>query len=160
MGVRACNEDDLELLRAKRDRAAAGLLLNLLKEHHDYSVPKPPPAPAFPVKVVKAPTPAPASVDLPPPTPTLAQVRRAVLSYFRMDYVDFISNRRVKSIVYPRQISFYLANSLTRSSLKGIGMICGGKDHTTVLHGIRVIEQKIKEDWRVAFDVAAIEATI
>ena len=57
-----------------------------------------------------------------------------------------VSSRRSRDVVRPRQIAMYLAKSLTSRSLPEIGRRFGGRDHTTVLHSVRKVEQMMKDD--------------
>jgi chromosomal replication initiator protein len=59
---------------------------------------------------------------------------------------DLLSQRRHRSVVWPRQIGMYLAKHLTARSLPEIGRRFGGRDHTTVLHAIRKIEGEITKN--------------
>ena len=70
------------------------------------------------------------------------------------------AERRTKGIVKPRQIAMYLAKELTPRSLPDIGLRIGGRDHTTVLHGVRKIDALIKRDPNLAAEVATIRARI
>lgn len=60
--------------------------------------------------------------------------------------IDLLSHRRTVDIVRPRQLCFYLMKTCTTLSLPLIGRHMGGKDHTTVLHGIRRITSQIEAD--------------
>lgn len=84
----------------------------------------------------------------------------AVCAYYEIRRVDLVSQRREKEIVRPRQIAMWLARRLTGLSLPAIGRILGGRDHTTVLHGVRVIERLAETDIRTARDVEIIAATV
>ena len=64
-----------------------------------------------------------------------------------------MGKKRVKQIVFPRQIAMYLARELTESSLPKIGKEFGGKDHTTVLHAIDKIEKQLAEDDNLQDDI-------
>jgi chromosomal replication initiator protein len=56
------------------------------------------------------------------------------------------SKRRTKAVVVPRQVAMYLCRNLANSSLPEIGNFFGGKDHSTVIHAIKVIEEKKEKD--------------
>jgi chromosomal replication initiator protein len=73
-------------------------------------------------------------------------ILRIVSKHFGVNRSDLLSARRNRSIVRPRQIGMYLAKQLTSRSLPEIGRRFGNRDHTTVLHAIRKIEQLMKED--------------
>ena len=59
-----------------------------------------------------------------------------VADHFNLTPLDIISQRRNKEIVYPRQIAMYLCRNMTDTGLQNIGKSLGGRDHTTILHGI------------------------
>lgn len=73
-------------------------------------------------------------------------ILRIVSKHFGVSRGDILSQRRNRSIVWPRQIGMFLAKNLTSRSLPEIGRRFGGRDHTTVLHAIRKIEGQVKED--------------
>ena len=73
-------------------------------------------------------------------------ILRIVSKHFGINRSDLLSVRRNRSIVRPRQIGMYLAKSLTSRSLPEIGRRFGNRDHTTVLHAIRKVEQLMKDD--------------
>ncbi len=73
-------------------------------------------------------------------------ILRIVSKHFGVSRGDILSQRRNRSIVWPRQIGMYLAKSLTSRSLPEIGRRFGGRDHTTVLHAIRKIESHVKDN--------------
>jgi chromosomal replication initiator protein len=59
---------------------------------------------------------------------------------------DLTSKRRTQNIVFPRQIAMYLCRKLTDSSLPVIGKAFGGRDHSTVIHSIHVVEKKLENN--------------
>ncbi len=73
-------------------------------------------------------------------------ILRIISKHFGVNRSDLLSSRRNRSIVRPRQIGMYLAKQLTSRSLPEIGRRFGNRDHTTVLHAIRKIDQLMKED--------------
>ena len=66
---------------------------------------------------------------------------------------DILSQRRHRSVVWPRQIGMYLAKQLTSRSLPEIGRRFGNRDHTTVLHAIRKIEGELAGDARLKDEI-------
>jgi len=72
-----------------------------------------------------------------------------VASYFNMRVSDIKGRRRTKQMVQPRQISMYLIRKLTDHSLPEIGELCGGRDHTTILHACESIESDMKKDAKI-----------
>jgi chromosomal replication initiator protein len=79
-------------------------------------------------------------------TITIDSIQQQVSSYFDLKPKDLRSKRRLKQFVVPRQIGMYLSRKLTPSSLIEIGEKFGGKDHSTVIHSINKIEEKISSD--------------
>jgi hypothetical protein len=74
---------------------------------------------------------------------TVLTVVMAVADYFNFDMNDMRSDTRSAPIAYARHVAMYLARKLTTKSLPAIGRVLGGRDHTTILHGIRKIERQI-----------------
>ena len=73
-------------------------------------------------------------------------ILRTVSKHYGVNRGDLLSGRRNRSIVRPRQIGMYLAKLLTSRSLPEIGRRFGNRDHTTVLHAIRKVEQLMSDD--------------
>lgn len=71
---------------------------------------------------------------------TIDEIQRAVSSHFEVKQIDLISERRAVAIARPRQIAMYLAKRLTTRSLPEIGRKFGNRDHSTVIHAVRRIE--------------------
>ena len=80
-------------------------------------------------------------------------IQKKVAAYYNIRQSDIVGKKRVKQIVFPRQIAMYLARELTESSLPKIGKEFGGKDHTTVLHAIDKIENQLAEDDNLQDDI-------
>lgn len=76
---------------------------------------------------------------------SIESIQKVVADYYKISLVDMHSKKRPKNIAFPRQIAMYLVKELTQKSLPEIGASFGGRDHTTVLHAVR----KINEDKRV-----------
>lgn len=75
---------------------------------------------------------------------TLDIIIKEVSNHFSVKLSDLKANRRIKSIIVPRQIAMYLCRKLTNSSLVSIGEKFGGKDHATIIHSIRKVDDEIK----------------
>ena len=80
-------------------------------------------------------------------------ILRIVGRHYSVPRADLLSPRRARSIVRPRQVGMYLAKKLTPRSLPEIGRRFGGRDHSTVLHAVRKIEELIKTDDKLAREV-------
>lgn len=76
----------------------------------------------------------------------IEDILRIVSRHYKVARNDLLSSRRSRDVVRPRQIAMYLAKSLTSRSLPEIGRRFGGRDHTTVLHSVRKVEQMMKDD--------------
>ncbi len=72
---------------------------------------------------------------------TIDEIQRAVSTYFELKPIELVSARRARVVARPRQIAMYLAKRLTTRSLPEIGRKFGGRDHSTVIHAVRRIEQ-------------------
>jgi chromosomal replication initiator protein len=77
------------------------------------------------------------------------EILKVISRHFGVSRSDLLSERRHRSVVWPRQIGMYLAKQLTSRSLPEIGRRFGGRDHTTVLHAIRKIETHLSADTRL-----------
>ena len=75
---------------------------------------------------------------------TVDAIIKEVALYFSIKAAEIKSSRRIRSIIIPRQIATYLARKLTDESLVSIGEKFGGKDHATVIHSIKKIEEEMK----------------
>jgi len=84
---------------------------------------------------------------------TLHNITDAVTAFYNVKLSDLQSKRRQKSIAAPRQLSMYLARHHTSFSLEEIGGHFGGRDHTTVMHAIRVVKGRIDQDTAYALHV-------
>ncbi len=73
-------------------------------------------------------------------------ILKAVSQLYQVPKTELLSARRARSVVRPRQIGMYLAKRLTSRSLPEIGRRFGGRDHSTVLHAVRKIEQLLQQD--------------
>ncbi len=87
-------------------------------------------------------------------------VQKKVADFYKIALADLRSKRRNKNIVLPRQIAMYLSRQLTNLSLPEIGNAFGGKDHTTVLHSCKKIEDLILKDEDIRFTVTLLSNLI
>ena len=83
-------------------------------------------------------------------------ILKVVGRHYNVARADLLSPRRARSIVRPRQVGMYLAKKLTPRSLPEIGRRFGGRDHSTVLHAVRKIEELILTDEQLAREVALL----
>jgi len=87
---------------------------------------------------------------------TVDDIQKATAEHFSLKQADLISERRNRSIARPRQAAMWLCKQLTTRSLPDIGRRFGGRDHTTVLHAVRRIEDLKKEDPQLARDLETL----
>ncbi len=83
---------------------------------------------------------------------SIDNIQKTVAGYYKIRVADLLSARRTRSITRPRQIAMALAKELTSHSLPEIGEAFGGRDHTTVLHACRKINELKESDGRIADD--------
>lgn len=77
---------------------------------------------------------------------TIDEIQKLVSRHFELKPLDLVSARRSRSVARPRQIAMYLAKRLTTRSLPEIGRKFGGRDHSTVIHAVRKIEELRDQD--------------
>lgn len=77
-------------------------------------------------------------------------IQKLVASHYNISRADILSSRRTANVVRPRQIAMYLSKVLTLRSLPEIGRRFGGRDHTTVLHAVRKVEEMAGKDKSLA----------
>lgn len=87
---------------------------------------------------------------------TVDEIQKTVADHFSLKQADLLSERRTRSVARPRQIAMYLCKQHTTRSYPDIGRRFGGRDHTTVLHGVRKIEELLPKDDQIARDVEAL----
>ena len=90
----------------------------------------------------------------------IEDIQRVVARHYNVSKADLLSSRRTRTIVRPRQIAMYLAKVLTPRSLPEIGRRFGGRDHTTVLHAVRKIEEMIQGDKTLADEIELLKRLI
>lgn len=84
---------------------------------------------------------------------TIDEIQKKVAEHYNIKVADMHSARRARSVARPRQVAMYLAKQLTARSLPEIGRKFGGRDHTTVMHAVKKIEELSAEDRSFAEDV-------
>jgi len=87
------------------------------------------------------------------PQITIEEIQRRVAQYYNIRLADMLSPRRARTVARPRQIAMYLSKQLTTRSLPEIGRKFGGRDHTTVIHAVRRIDELCREDSGMEEDV-------
>jgi len=84
---------------------------------------------------------------------TIDEIQRKVAEHYHIRLSDLIGPKRLRTVARPRQVAMYLAKALTARSLPEIGRHFGGRDHTTIMHGIRVISELRDTDPQLAEDI-------
>lgn len=84
---------------------------------------------------------------------TIEEIQKRVAAHFNIRISDMHSARRARSVARPRQVAMYLAKQLTSRSLPEIGRKFGGRDHTTVMHAVRKVDELKEHDSTFAEDV-------
>jgi chromosomal replication initiator protein len=84
---------------------------------------------------------------------TMDEIQKRVAEHFQIRLSDMSSARRSRTVARPRQIAMYLSKQLTSRSLPEIGRAFGGRDHTTVIHAVRKVEELMAGDVAFAEDV-------
>jgi len=91
---------------------------------------------------------------------TLENIKKTVAEYYKIRVADILSKRRTRSITRPRQLAMALAKELTNHSLPEIGDAFGGRDHTTVLHACKKINELKESDMKMKEDYANLLRTL
>jgi chromosomal replication initiator protein len=87
----------------------------------------------------------------------IEDIQRIVARQYNVSRADLLSSRRTANVVRPRQVAMYLAKTLTLRSLPEIGRRFGGRDHTTVLHAVRKIENLVGSDAMLADEIEILK---
>ncbi len=91
---------------------------------------------------------------------TVEEIQRKVSDYYNIRLSDIIGPKRLRSYARPRQVAMYLSKQLTSRSLPEIGRRFGGRDHTTVMHGVKRIEELKLIDGQIAEDVEILRRAL
>jgi chromosomal replication initiator protein len=91
---------------------------------------------------------------------TIEEIQRRVSEHYNIRLSDMIGPKRVRSYARPRQVAMYLCKQLTSRSLPEIGRRFGGRDHTTVMHGVKRIEELRVQDGQIAEDIEMLRRTL
>ena len=89
-----------------------------------------------------------------------ADIIEQVADYFRLSEDDLLSRSRKQKVAKARQIAMYLCRELTDDSYAHIGTRFGGRDHSTVIHAYRKIEEKVEENPDLQEDVSALQSRL
>ncbi|MDV4144531.1 MULTISPECIES: chromosomal replication initiator protein DnaA [Shimia] len=91
---------------------------------------------------------------------TVEEIQRQVSEHYNIRLSDMIGPKRVRTLARPRQVAMYLSKQLTSRSLPEIGRRFGGRDHTTVMHGVKRIEELRTQDGQIAEDLEMLRRTL
>ncbi len=91
---------------------------------------------------------------------TVEEIQRKVSDYYNIRLSDIIGPKRLRTFARPRQVAMYLCKQLTSRSLPEIGRRFGGRDHTTIMYGVRRIEELKTTDGQIAEDVEMLRRTL
>lgn len=91
---------------------------------------------------------------------SVEEIQRKVAEHYNIRLSDLVGPKRVRTLARPRQIAMYLAKQMTSRSLPEIGRRFGGRDHTTIMHGVRKIEELCAEDHGLAEDVQLLRRAL
>lgn len=90
----------------------------------------------------------------------IEDIQKVVANHFSLKLSDMTSSSRLKQVAFPRQIAMYLSKQLTSLSFPDIGRKFGGRDHTTVLHSVRKIEELMRDDPNIADEIKFLITSI
>ncbi|MCS7059921.1 MAG: chromosomal replication initiator protein DnaA [Anaerolineae bacterium] len=85
-----------------------------------------------------------------------SQVIETVAKYYNISVQEIVSSSRSKELVQPRQVAMYLVRQETDASLPEIGALLGGRDHTTVIHGIERVKERLESEDQLRRDVMSL----
>lgn len=91
---------------------------------------------------------------------TVEEIQRKVSEHYNIRLSDMIGPKRLRSYARPRQVAMYLCKKMTSRSLPEIGRRFGGRDHTTVMHGVRRIEELKQQDGQIAEDLELLRRAL
>ncbi|MBL4915597.1 chromosomal replication initiator protein DnaA [Szabonella alba] len=91
---------------------------------------------------------------------TVEEIQRKVAEHYNVRLSDLIGPKRVRTIARPRQIAMYLSKALTSRSLPDIGRRFGGRDHTTIMHGVKKIEELMATDSQLSDDLQMLKRAL
>jgi chromosomal replication initiator protein len=77
---------------------------------------------------------------------TVDQIQKKVSDYYKIRFSELVGRRRTSAIVFPRQVAMYISRTLTSDPLKSIGEAFGGRDHGTVIHACKQVENMMDQD--------------
>jgi chromosomal replication initiator protein len=91
---------------------------------------------------------------------SIEEIQRRVAEHYHIRLADLVGPKRLRSFARPRQVAMYLAKTMTSRSLPDIGRRFGGRDHTTIIHGVRRIEELMVSDAQIADDLEMLRRAL
>ena len=91
---------------------------------------------------------------------TIEEIQRQVSEHYNIRLSDLVGPKRLRVYARPRQMAMFLCKQMTSRSLPEIGRRFGGRDHTTVMHGVRRIEELSRKDVQIAEDIELLRRTL
>lgn len=91
---------------------------------------------------------------------SIDDVQKRICEYYNLKMSDLLSSKRLQNIARPRQVAMYLSKILTTRSMPEIGRKFGGRDHTTVLHAVRKVEEFCSNDQEFAQDLEILKRSL
>ena len=101
-----------------------------------------------------------ARAGTPPPRPTVARIQDVVCEHFAITREELLSATRTARVAVPRQLAMHLVREHTEASLPAIGAAFGKRNHTTVLHALKRVEQRLRTDADTQDAVRALTAVL
>ncbi|MFN3228636.1 MAG: helix-turn-helix domain-containing protein, partial [Asticcacaulis sp.] len=87
---------------------------------------------------------------------TVDEIQKLTADHYGLRQADLLSERRTRAVARPRQVAMWLCKQHTTRSYPDIGRRFGGRDHTTVLHAVKKIEELLQSDEQIARDVETL----
>ncbi len=91
---------------------------------------------------------------------SIEEIQRRVAEHYNIRLSEMIGPKRLRNFARPRQVAMYLCKQMTSRSLPEIGRRFGGRDHTTVMHGVKRIEELRNQDAQIAEDLEILRRTL
>ncbi|MEM1235537.1 MAG: chromosomal replication initiator protein DnaA [Pseudomonadota bacterium] len=91
---------------------------------------------------------------------TVEEIQRRVAEHYNIRLSDMLGPKRSRNLARPRQIAMYLSKKMTTRSLPDIARRFGGRDHTTVMHGVKKIEELMQQDSQMADDLEMLRRAL
>ena len=77
---------------------------------------------------------------------SIDHIQKKVAEYYQISFSDLLGRKRTNKIAFPRQVAMYLSRTITNVPLKAIGDAFGGRDHGTVIHACKQVENMMEQD--------------